>query len=223
MSEPAPTGETPVSHPGPETHATDSGERPSTGAATPADILCAPPPPDHQPESGLIAARDRRAPVRKGKRRAARPAVRPNGEYHDAWPARRGDDGESQDADPTEEALLAQLQRGAQYCQQIQQQLAQYAGPELDAIVKLHRMIILKLSTRAESQPELWDVLKDLMKPVMDWARLQEQQKDREFAERKHRDQMEAEKAAANPLGDPAATALTPETLEKIERELKLL
>ncbi len=121
-----------------------------------------------------------------------------------------------------EEALLERLGRGAQYCRKIEDQLAAHAGPELETIMKLHRLIILKLSTQAEVRPDLWDILKDLMKPVMDWARLQEQQKEREFAERKYRDQLEATQAEAAAKDNPEA-ALKPETLEKIELELKLL
>jgi hypothetical protein len=130
---------------------------------------------------------------------------------------------EMQDAFPTEEALLERLGQGAEYCRKIEDQLSKYAGPELNAIMRLHRIIILKLSTQAELNPALWAVLKDLLKPGMDWARLQEQQKDREFAERKHHDQMAADQTEATVPKDPAETSLTPETLEKIEFELKLL
>jgi hypothetical protein len=118
-----------------------------------------------------------------------------------------------------EEVVLDRLGAGAKYCQDVEQQLARFVTPELETIMKLHRVIILKLSTQAEARPELWDVLKDLMKPVMDWARLQEQSKEREFAEQKYRDQ--AKKAEA--LEHKEDAALSPETLEKIEFELRLL
>lgn len=121
-----------------------------------------------------------------------------------------------------EEALLERLGRGADYCRKVEEHLAVCAGPELDAIMKLHRLIILKLSTQAEEKPALWEVLKDLMKPVMDWARLQEQRKERELAEKKYHDQAEAAKAEAAAKDNPDAT-LKPETLERIELELKLL
>ncbi len=122
----------------------------------------------------------------------------------------------------SEDLYLDQLEHGVKYCQEVEQQLARIAGPELNAIMKLHRLIILKLSTRAEAQPELWDVLKDLMKPVMDWARLEEQQKEREFAEQKHREQR-ADVQAGRGGESRAGAALSPETLQKIEAELKLL
>jgi len=152
------------------------------------------------------------APIPKAKRCTAKPA-----------PQHEAEDEDRPDAGPTEEALLDRLEQGAEYCRRIEELLAKHVGPELDTIMKLHRLIILKLSTQAEVKPELWDVLKDLMKPVLDWARLQEQQKDREFAERKHREQMEADKTEASSPKDPAETALNPETIKKIESQLKLL
>ncbi len=157
-------------------------------------------------------------PLRKPRRRPGKPSVSAMAHPPSPTPAPT-----APGTDDREEALLARLGQSAQYCRQIEEQLAKYAGPELDAIMRLHRLVILKLSVQAEVKPELWDVLKDLMKPVMDWARLQEQQKDREFAERKYREQLEAEKAEAHSPKNPAEAALTPETLEKIEFELKLL
>ena len=73
---------------------------------------------------------------------------------------------------------------------------------ELETLIKLHRVLVLKLSLEADGAPELLKLAKDLMKPVMDWARLQEKRKDRALAEQKHRDQLEAQKAAREP-GDP--------------------
>ncbi len=163
----------------------------------------------------IVPVQNDRVAAPKGRRKRSKAAAA------DAGGARTAKDGDGRDACPTEEEVLARLAHGARYCQEVEQQLARFIGPELDTIMRLHRMIILKLSTQAEVKPELWDVLKDLMKPVMDWARLQEQQREREFAEKKYRDQVEVEKA--DEAKAPADAALTPETLEKIELELKLL
>ncbi len=153
-----------------------------------------------------------RALNRKSKRRSTRPARQ----------ERQPETTDAEEPQLSEAEMLERLGQGAQYCQKIEEQLAKVAGPELDAIMRLHRMIILKLSVQAEVRPQLWDVLKDLMKPVMDWARLKEQQKEREFSEQKYREQLAAETAEAQAKKDPDAT-LSPETLEKIEFELKLL
>ena len=120
-----------------------------------------------------------------------------------------------------QEQLLDQIARAAERCREVEELLSRNPAPELETLIKLHRVLILKFSLEAEVAPELLKLAKDLMRPVMDWARLQEQCKRRELAELKYRDQVEAQKAAR----DKAAhgEALSPETLEKIERELKLL
>jgi len=128
------------------------------------------------------------------------------------------------DTQPTPEALLERLRSTACYSQQVEQELAKLTTPELETIMKLHRLLILKLSTQAELQPELWDVLKDLLKSVLDWGRLQEQQKEREFAQQKYREQLEAKKAEEQAEQNRSENeSLAPNTLELIELELKLL
>jgi hypothetical protein len=126
--------------------------------------------------------------------------------------------------EPPNEVVLAQLERSAGFCRKVQDQLAGFATPELEIILKLYRILILKLGTTAEAKPEHWEILKDLMRPVMDWARLEEQQKEREFTEQKYQDEKaaeEAEKAAeAKPERD---RSLKDGTREKIELELHLL
>ncbi len=184
----------------------------------------------NQPEQlSIAAAEDGRIPQPARKTRSRSAVARASRRRVDGASSPRDGETPSELAaetaalpEDTEEALLERLGHGADYCRKVEEQLAACAGPELDAIMKLHRLIILKLSTQAEEKPALWDVLKDLMKPVMDWARLQEQQKERELAEKKYRDQVEAAKADAAAKDNPNAT-LKPETLEKIELELKLL
>jgi chorismate mutase len=86
-------------------------------------------------------------------------------------------------------------------------------------------VIILRLCAQAEAKPEAARLVTALMRPVMDWARLQEQRKERELAEQKYRDQVEAQKAAIEREINAAKTegGLSLETIERIERELKLM
>jgi len=124
-------------------------------------------------------------------------------------------------ARPWPEQLLEQIRVGAEQCAEVERQLARHPAPELETLIKLHRVLVLKFSLEAETAPELLKLVKDLMKPVMDWAELQEKGKQRELAEQRHREQMAARKAA--PGGSNAGgEALKPETLEQIERELNL-
>jgi hypothetical protein len=120
-----------------------------------------------------------------------------------------------------QEKVLAQIARAAERCREVEELLSRIPTPELETLIKLHRVLILKFSAEAEFAPELLKLAKDLMKPVMDWARLEEQSKRRELAGRKCHDAVEAEKAARDRTADEEG--LRPETLQKIERELKLL
>lgn len=112
------------------------------------------------------------------------------------------------------EQLLAQLVEAARQCQELERQFGQYPAPELETIIKLHRALVLNLSLQADQAPELLKLVKDLMKPIMDWAQLQEKTRQRELAEKK----LEAQSAERAKAG----AALSPETLQKIEQELNL-
>ena len=119
--------------------------------------------------------------------------------------------------------LLEQIALAARHCRELEGQFGEHPAPELETLIRLHRVLVLNLSLRAERAPELLKLVKELMKPVMDWAQLQEKRKQRELAEQKYRDQVEAQKAAGARAAQPGGGALTPETLGKIERELNLL
>jgi len=121
--------------------------------------------------------------------------------------------------------LLAQIRAAAKHCQEIERELGKNPPPELETLIKVHRVIILQLSAQADCKLETARQLTALMKPVMDWARLQEQVKARELAETKYRDQVAAQKAALERELHAAKNegGLSPETLAKIERELKLM
>jgi hypothetical protein len=121
-----------------------------------------------------------------------------------------------------QERLLEQIAEGAKLCQEVELQIKNHPVPALDTLIRLHRVLVLKLSLEAQAAPELFQLVSRLMKPVIDWARLEEKQKDRELAEQKYKDQVAAQKAAKekDPCGRGAA--LSPETLERIERELHL-
>jgi hypothetical protein len=149
--------------------------------------------------------------ARRPQRRLARRALPARPPEEDCSP---------EDAQQLQERLLAQIATGAVECQEIENQLRQHAAPELETIIKLHRVLVLKLSAESQAVPEVLHLVGTLMKPVMDWARLEEKRKDRDLAQRKYRDQLAAQKAATEDR-EPSG-ALRPETLQKIEHELKL-
>ena len=123
------------------------------------------------------------------------------------------------DAEELQERLLAQIAQTGKLCQEVEAELSQYRCPELETIIKLHRLLVLRLSGQAEAIPDHFRLVSSLMKPLMEWARLEERRKQREMAEQRYRDELAAQQAAT---AQQSCKALTPETLEKIERELKL-
>src|ERR1051325_1315106 len=83
------------------------------------------------------------------------------------------------------EQLIEQIEAGARHCEGVERELGRNPAPELETLIKLHRVIILQLSAQTDAKPETVRLVTTLMKPVMDWARLQEQRKERELAEQK--------------------------------------
>jgi hypothetical protein len=120
-----------------------------------------------------------------------------------------------EEARQLEESLLARIAHGAVLCRQLEAQLRQHPAPEAETIIKLYRVLLLKLSAEVQAVPDLRHLIAALIKPVMDWARLEEKRKEREWLR---------EKAAVSKTRGKGHRdrALSPETLQKIERELKL-
>ncbi len=127
-----------------------------------------------------------------------------------------------EDSQCLQECVLEQIAQGAQLCQAVERQLGAHPAPELQTIIQLHRSLVLKLSVQAQSDPGLFNLVSTLMRPVIEWARLEEKRKDRELAEQKYRDQAAAQKAEQAKEQSGGGEALRPTTLEKIERELHL-
>jgi hypothetical protein len=129
------------------------------------------------------------------------------------------------DPEQLQAELLSQITHGARLCAEVEAKLSQNPTPELETLIKLYRVLILKFSLEAEVAPGLFRLANDLMKPVLDWARLQEKRKERELAEQKYRDKVEAQKAARDQRtrAESGADGLSPQTVEKIHNELSLL
>lgn len=115
--------------------------------------------------------------------------------------------------------LLDRMTHAAKLCHEVEALLRKEPGPELETIIQLHRVLVLKLSAEAQGAPELLKLVNILMKPLMDWARLEESRKERELAEKKYADELETQKTAEE---RGPGQALRPVTLEKIEHELHL-
>jgi hypothetical protein len=121
-----------------------------------------------------------------------------------------------------QEQLLNQIEAGAKLCRKVEAQLRAHPAPGLETIVQLYRVLVLKLSGDLQAQPETLALINALMKPVLDWERLEEKRKDRELEQQKYRDQQAAREAAQLKQQHGCDGALQDATLNKIERELNL-
>jgi hypothetical protein len=121
-----------------------------------------------------------------------------------------------------QEQLLKQIEDGAVLCRKVEAQLRTHPAPGLETIVQLYRVLVLKLSGELQASPGVLALINALIRPVMDWERLEEKRKDRELEQQKYRDQQAARKATLRKEKQGRDGALQPETLEKIERELHL-
>ena len=135
-------------------------------------------------------------------------------------PKRKADEPSSAPPSPEElqEQLLAQIAYAANHCAEIERAFGEHPPPELETLIKVYRVLILKLSAEAQSNPDQLKLAISLMKPVLDWARFEDARKERERGEEQER---EARLAARS--REAGEDALRPETLEQIERELSLL
>ena len=70
------------------------------------------------------------------------------------------------------EKLLAQITSGAHACKEVESLFAKNPAPELETLIKLHRVLVMKLSTEGNVNPELLELVGSLMKPVMEFAKL---------------------------------------------------
>ena len=135
----------------------------------------------------------------------------------------RGEDSSTDEAPETprelQERVLEQIAESGELCRELERQLRQHPCPELETIIKLYRVLALKLSAEAKTKPDRLQMVSALMRPVMEWARLEEKRKLRELAEQKYRDESAAQKAKEQ---GGSGSSLTPKTLEKIEHELRL-
>ena len=89
--------------------------------------------------------------------------------------------------------LLGQITTGAAQVRAVEKQFAKDPAPELETLIKLHRVLILKLSTAGNLDPELLKMADQLMRTAMEFVSGQTKfkQKERELAVSEGRFQME--------------------------------
>jgi hypothetical protein len=124
-----------------------------------------------------------------------------------------------------EERILDLIAAAAGECKKIEAEFGKNPPPQLETLINLHRVIVLHLCDAPDRSQKTLELITRLMRPVMEYARIEEVRRQRELAEQKYRDQAAAEQAARaqEQRAAEGGDTLTPETVEKIEHELKLL
>lgn len=124
-----------------------------------------------------------------------------------------------------EASFLEQIATGAATMRNVEAAFADNPPAEIEAILRLLRVLIAELTVQGRKDPKKLELVASLLKPVLERERHIAKLREIELAESKYRDHVAAQKAALEREVSAAKVAggITPETLEKIERELKLL
>ena len=93
------------------------------------------------------------------------------------------------------------------------------AGRAIDAVVRRLRLELFKSNCDPEAEGKRLGLAVDLLKPVVDWAGVQESRKVRELAEKKYRDVVAEKRAPKKPKG---RGGVSPENLRRAEEALNL-
>lgn len=69
-----------------------------------------------------------------------------------------------------QEKLLAQIASGAEQCAAVEKQFGSNPAPELETIIKLHRVLILQLTTQSQADPELVKLADQLTRTALEFT-----------------------------------------------------
>jgi hypothetical protein len=84
-----------------------------------------------------------------------------------------------------EDAMIRQIATGAQVVKDVEKQLEKSSAPNLELIIKLLRVMVLKLTTQANFDPTMLETLSFFLKPLIDWEKEQGKKEDRQLAREK--------------------------------------
>ncbi len=135
------------------------------------------------------------------------------GRLYEWWSERR--------ARNQEERFLERIERGAGLCKRIEARFGKNPAPAIETLIKVQRVLLLNLSAKTEESPAVGRLIATLMKPLLDWSRIEQRKKEKEEELILRRE--EIEKRRGEEERDGEGDGLRPETLQKIERELNLL
>lgn len=82
-------------------------------------------------------------------------------------------------------ALLGQITSGARQIQEVEKALGKSGAPELETLMKLHRVLIFKMSSQGNADSEMLELVGSMMKAVMQYERLKQYEKQNKLDERR--------------------------------------
>jgi hypothetical protein len=120
-----------------------------------------------------------------------------------------------------EELLLEQIERAGDECARIESAFSKNPAPAVDTLLKVYKVLVLKLNNEANVSKELLQLAANLLKPLLEMKWMELKKEENEDAKLERRNEMDLRRAAEQ--RDASREGLRPETLEQIEKELKLL
>ena len=66
-----------------------------------------------------------------------------------------------------QDKLLAQIASGARQCRDVEKEFGEHPAPALETLIKLQRVILLNLSTQANANPAMLDLIGNSFKAVL--------------------------------------------------------
>ena len=67
--------------------------------------------------------------------------------------------------------------QGAQQCEQVEKEFAENAAPDMETLLRLHRVLLLQLSTQASADPQLIKLVNQSMRTMLEYTQQQSREK----------------------------------------------
>ena len=111
---------------------------------------------------------------------------------------------ESQRSRRLQSSLLAQIASGAQQCKEVEKEFGKNPAPELETLIKLHRVLILNLTTQGNADPELLKLADQLTRTALEFVsgRTKAAFKERELTLAEDKFQFDAAKLALKAVAE---------------------
>ena len=84
-----------------------------------------------------------------------------------------------------QERVLSQIATGSRQCQDVEKAFGKDPAPDVEALMKLHRLIAFQLASASSADPELVQVAERATRMVLEFAKLDEKRADRALEERR--------------------------------------